>query len=49
MFNMKEYRPIRVPITLGVNLSIDQCPNTQEHEENMSHVPYASVLGSLMY
>ena len=34
---------------LGVNLSADQCPKTQEEEEEMSHVTYASVVGSLMY
>jgi hypothetical protein len=28
---------------------MDQCPKTQEEEEDMSHVPYASVVGSLMY
>jgi hypothetical protein len=26
-----------------------QCPKTQEEEEDMSHVPYASAVGSLMY
>jgi hypothetical protein len=28
---------------------VDQCPKTQEEEEDMSHVPYAIVVGSLMY
>jgi hypothetical protein len=40
---------VKVPIPIGVNLSADQCPKTQEEEEDMSHVPYASVVGSLMY
>eukprot|EP00253_Pinus_taeda_P029457 PITA_29457 len=26
-----------------------QCPKAQEEEEDMSHVPYASAVGSLMY
>jgi hypothetical protein len=46
---MQECKPIRVPILVGVNLFADQCPKTQEEEEDMSHVPYASVVGSLMY
>ena len=40
---------IRVPILVGVKLSADQCPKTQEEEEDMSHVPYIIVVGSLMY
>jgi hypothetical protein len=28
---------------------VDQCPKTQEEEEDMSRVPYASAVGSLMY
>eukprot|EP00253_Pinus_taeda_P028794 PITA_28794 len=27
----------------------EQCPKTQEEEEDMSHVPYASAVSSLMY
>jgi hypothetical protein len=48
-FNMKECKPIKVPIPVGVKLSVDQCPKTWEEEEDMSHVPYASAFGSLMY
>eukprot|EP00253_Pinus_taeda_P034728 PITA_34728 len=33
----------------GVRLSAKQCPKTQEEEEDMSHVPYASAVGNLMY
>ena len=36
-------------IHVGVKLSVEQCPKTQEEEEDMSHVPYASAVGSLMY
>ena len=46
---MKECKPVKVPILVGVNLSVDQCPKTREEEEDMSHVPYASVVGCLMY
>ena len=40
---------MKVPIPLGVKLFAEQCPKTQEEEEDMSRVPYASVIGSLMY
>ena len=40
---------MKVPIPVGVRLSAEQCPKTQEEEDGMSHVPHASVVGSLMY
>eukprot|EP00253_Pinus_taeda_P024120 PITA_24120 len=40
---------VKVPIPVGVRLSTEQCPGTQEEEEGKSRVPYASVVGSLMY
>jgi hypothetical protein len=48
-FNMHGSKPVKVPIPIGVKLSVDQCPKTQEEEEGMSHVPYANAVGSLMY
>eukprot|EP00253_Pinus_taeda_P021117 PITA_21117 len=42
-------KPVKVPILVGVRLSAKQCPKTQEEEEDMSRVPYASAVGSLMY
>jgi hypothetical protein len=39
----------KVPILVGVKLSADQCPKIREEEEDMSSVPYASVVGSLIY
>jgi phosphoribosyl-AMP cyclohydrolase len=48
-FNMQECKPVKVPIVVGVKLFVDQCPKTHEEEEDMSHVPYVSVVGSLMY
>jgi phosphoribosyl-AMP cyclohydrolase len=48
-FNMHGSKPIKVPIPIGVKLSADQCPKTQKEEEDMSHVPYASAIDSLMY
>jgi len=40
---------MKVPIPIGIKLSIKQCTKTQEEEEDMSSVPYASTVGSLMY
>eukprot|EP00253_Pinus_taeda_P005753 PITA_05753 len=40
---------VKVPTPVGVRLSAEQCPKTQEEEEDISHVPYASAIGSLMY
>jgi len=48
-FNMQDSKPVKVPIPVGVKLSVEQCPKTQEEEEDMSLVPYESAVGSLMY
>ena len=48
-FNMQDSKPVKVPTPVGARLSTKQCPKTQEKEEDMSRVPYASVVGSLMY
>jgi hypothetical protein len=37
---MQECKCVKVPIAVGVKLSMDQCPKTQEEEEDMSRVPY---------
>ena len=49
MLNMQDSKLVKVPILVGVKLSVEQCPKTQEEEEDMSCVPYASAVGSLMY
>ena len=46
---MQGSKPVKVPIHVGVKLPAEQCPKTQEEEEDMSRVPYESALGSLMY
>jgi phosphoribosyl-AMP cyclohydrolase len=48
-FNKQECKPVKVPIPVGVKLSMDQFPKTQEEEEDMSRVPYVSAIGGLMY
>ena len=37
------------PFRYGIILSQDQCPISVEEKEYMKTVPYASVVGSLMY
>ena len=46
---MQNSKSVKVPIPVGVRLSAEQCPKTQEEEEDMLCVPYASAVGSLMY
>jgi hypothetical protein len=46
---MQECKPVKVLILVGVKFFVDQCPKTHEEEEDMSHVPYASAVGNLMY
>ena len=46
---MQDSKPVKVPIHVGVRLSVEQCPKTQEEEEDMSRVPYASVISRLIY
>ena len=46
---MQDSKPVKVPIPMGVRLYIEQCPKTEEEEEDMSRVPYASAVSSLMY
>eukprot|EP00253_Pinus_taeda_P036266 PITA_36266 len=45
----KDSKPVKVPIPVGVRLSAEQCPKTQEEEEDMSRVPYASAISIFMY
>ena len=46
---MQVSRPLSVPITMGTKLSSSQCPESLLEMEEMSRVPYQSVVGSLMY
>ena len=49
MFNIHDRKLVKVHIPVGVKLYVEQCPKTQEEEEDMSYVPYASAIGILMY
>ncbi|KAK8597147.1 hypothetical protein V6N12_065623 [Hibiscus sabdariffa] len=38
-----------LPMTHGISLSKEMCPSTSQERERMSQIPYASVIGSIMY
>ena len=38
-----------LPVLQGVRLSSAQCPTMTEDKEEMSVIPYASAIGSIMY
>ena len=46
---MQDSKPMNVPIPISTKMFVEQCPKTQEEEEDMSHVPYASAVDRLMY
>ena len=48
-FSMQNSKKWLLPFRHGVPLSDDQRPNTFEEEKMMRQIPYASVVGSLMY
>ena len=49
LFNMHDCKPMKVPIPMGARLTTEQCLKTHEEIKDMTRVPYASVVGSLMY
>jgi hypothetical protein len=46
---MQDSKPVKVPIHVRVKLYVEQCPKTQEEEEDISRFPYARAIDSLMY
>ena len=48
-FNMENSKNGTLPFRHGVHLSKEQSPKTLERKERMSRIPFASVVGSLMY
>ena len=45
----KGLRPVTTLLAGHFRLSSSQCPNSQEEEDEIFRVSYASVVGSLMY
>ena len=48
-FFMENAKAISMPLPSHLKLTKEMCPKTQEEEEKVSKVPYASTVGSLMY
>ena len=48
-FNMQMCKASDVPIVKGDKLSNEQCPNNYLENDAMKTIPYASVIGSMMY
>jgi len=48
-FRIHYSKPVDIPAEKGLALSLDQCSKTEEEKERMMDIPYANVVGSLMY
>ncbi|KAL5851084.1 hypothetical protein ACOSQ3_006202 [Xanthoceras sorbifolium] len=48
-FRMKDCSPSVAPIVKGDRFNLNQCPKNDLEREQMKNIPYASVVGSLMY
>ena len=46
---MKDCSPSIAPIIKGDKFSLNQCPNSDLEKKQMQNIPYAFVVGSLMY
>ncbi|KAG8485681.1 hypothetical protein CXB51_019023 [Gossypium anomalum] len=49
MFNMQSAKPVSTPLAAYFRLSSALSPQSDDEIEYMSHVPYSSAVGSLMY
>nr|AAX94813.1 retrotransposon protein, putative, Ty1-copia sub-class [Oryza sativa Japonica Group]ABA93176.1 retrotransposon protein, putative, Ty1-copia subclass [Oryza sativa Japonica Group] len=48
-FNMQDSKKGFLPMSHGINLGKNQCPQTTNERNKMSVIPYASAIGSIMY
>ena len=48
-FDMKNSKRDLIPIRYGISLSRSMYPKTPEERANMDRIPYALVIGSIMY
>ncbi|KAG8482658.1 hypothetical protein CXB51_023976 [Gossypium anomalum] len=48
-FNMRSAKPVSTPLAAHFRLSSALSPQSDDEIEYMSHVPYSSAMGSLMY
>lgn len=49
MFQIESSKGASVPISQQFRLSKDQCPKNEAEEKEMSKIPYANIVGSVMY
>ena len=48
-FRMKDCSPSVVPIVKGDRFNLNQCPKNDFEKEQMKNIPYALVVGNIMY
>lgn len=48
-FNMQDCKPVSTPVPVNFKLSSSMCPSNEAERREMSRVPYASAVGSLMF
>ena len=48
-FNMQDMKPATTPLSPSVRLTQDNSPMTEEGRRDMGNIPYASLIGALMY
>ncbi|KAH9714593.1 hypothetical protein KPL71_020713 [Citrus sinensis] len=48
-FNMQDCKSISTPLPVNFKLSSSMCPSNEVERKEMSRVPYASAVGSLMF
>jgi len=48
-FNMDQSKPVGTPLATHYKLSLNESLKTKKEVEHMAHIPYSSVVGSLMY
>ena len=48
-FNLEDVKSATTPLLSGVQLMQDNCPVTDEDKRGMANIPYASLIGALMY
>ena len=48
-YHMHDFKPMDTPVEKNLILSLDMCPKMPNKKEQMSIVPYSSVVSSLMY
>lgn len=48
-FHMENSKAVKTPLAQHYKLSMAQSPSTQEELDEMKTVPYANLVGSLMY